>query len=388
MTTRPKRSNGDGSIYFDKSRSRWVATVTLPDGPRRKRTAVKKSEAQSLLRKMLADLQVDGGICDQKSRFGDLSSLWSVKVLEARHMAPTTRDAKRWALDRINRELSTTRLVDLTPDRIEDALGTMAADGLSRQSLIKIRSVLNQVCKFGERRDLLRRNPVPMVELPPGLAMGSEGRALTAAQANVLLEVASTHRLNAMWLVMLMLGLRPGEAAALHWANVDMGQGKLHVRQNLRKIDRVFEVSDELKTKKSRRSLGMPSRLIDALAEHRLAQASERDAAGEAWDTRWPDLVFTSISGSPLDASNLRRTFKELTVSAGLGEWAPNHLRHSCVSLLSALGAPLEEIADLAGHDGTRMTSGVYRHGVTPSVDVAVDRMEQLFGDLAADCER
>ena len=73
-------------------------------------------------------------------------------------------------------------------------------------------------------------------------------------------------------------------------------------------------------------------------------------------------------------------TGRELLTAAGIGHWAPNELRHSFVSLLHAAGVPLERIADLVGHDGTRMTSGVYRHLVDPVVSHAVDPVNRMFG--------
>ena len=380
MARHHKRSNGEGSLFWDDSRERWVAQLTVPDGTRKKRTAKKRREANRLLTEMLVDLEVNGGVFDQKSRFADLSSLWREKVLMAKDMAPKTRDVKRWALDRLDDELSTVKLVDLNVDRIEKALGTMAAEGLGKGSLIKVKSVMNQVCVFGERRDLLRKNPVPVVELPAGLAKPDDGRALTIDQARALLAESASHRLNGLWTTMLMLGLRPGEAAALHWSDIDLDGQELHVRRNLRKVEGAFEISDELKTQRSRRSLRMPPPLVEALRGHREVQDSEREAAGEAWDQGWPDVVFTSLVGTPLDPSNVRRMFKELTNSAGLGEWSPNELRHSCVSILSSQGVPLEEIADVMGHDGTRMTSQVYRHIVTPSIGAAAGPMEEVFG--------
>jgi integrase len=380
MALHHKRSNGEGSLFWDDSRERWVVQLTVPDGTRKKRTAKTRREANRLLTEMLNDLEVNGGVFDQKSRFADLSSLWREKVLMAKAMAPKTRDVKTWALDRLDDELSTVKLVDLNVDRIEKALGAMAAEGLGKGSLIKVRSVMNQVCAFGERRDLLRKNPVPVVELPAGLAKPNEGRALTIDQARALLAESASNRLNGLLATMLMLGLRPGEAAALHWSDIDLDGQKLHVRQNLRKVDGGFEITDELKTAKSRRSLTMPHPLVEALHRHREVQDSERETAGEAWDLGWPDLAFTSLVGTPLDPSNVRREFKELTNSAGLGDWSPNELRHSCVSILSSLGVPLEEIADVMGHDGTRMTSTVYRHINTPSIGAAAGPMEDAFG--------
>ncbi len=51
------------------------------------------------------------------------------------------------------------------------------------------------------------------------------------------------------------------------------------------------------------------------------------------------------------------------------------------MSLLSAAGVPLEEIADVVGHQGVRMTAEVYRHRINPVVDRGVEAMEALFGD-------
>lgn len=110
-----------------------------------------------------------------------------------------------------------------------------------------------------------------------------------------------------------------------------------------------------------------------------LSMAPERLKVGRAWHDL--GLVFSTEIGTLVDPSNYRRQLSKVTEAAGLGHWSPNELRHSAVSLLSAAGVPLEQIADVVGHDGTRMTAGVYRHAVTPSVDAAVAPMEALFGN-------
>jgi len=375
-----KRSNGEGTIFHEEARNRWVALLTLPDGSRRKRTAMTKREASQLLRQMATDVQNTGGVFDERSRFQDLSGLWREKVLESKAMAPATRTAKTWALDRLEEELGRVRLVDLKADRIEDALENMLASGLGRESLIKVKSVLNQVCRFGERRDLLRKNPVGVVELPAGMPKALEGRALTEDQARCLLAASGSHRLDALWKVLLMLGLRHGEATAIHWEDIDFDNQVLRVRRTLHKVDGAFQISDQMKTKKSRRNLDMPMPLIEALSAHRDRQQSERDSAGARWSGLWSDLAFTTTTGTPLDPSNVRRDLSALAGAAGLGHWTPTELRHSCVSILSAAGVPLENISDVMGHDGTRMTWGVYRHVLTPSIGAAAGPMSKVFG--------
>ncbi len=123
----------------------------------------------------------------------------------------------------------------------------------------------------------------------------------------------------------------------------------------------------------------MPPPAVAALRAHRRRQAAGRLAAGSRWSADWPDLVFTTLTGTPIDASNLRRYLTRITKQAGLGHWHPHELRHSAASIMSAAGVPLERIADVLGHDGVRMTALVYRHTVTPSVNGAL-----VMGDLLA----
>ena len=50
------------------------------------------------------------------------------------------------------------------------------------------------------------------------------------------------------------------------------------------------------------------------------------------------------------------------------------------MSLLSAAGVRLEDVADVVGHATTRMTHQVYRHQVTPTVSTGEGRDGALFG--------
>lgn len=103
----------------------------------------------------------------------------------------------------------------------------------------------------------------------------------------------------------------------------------------------------DTKTAKSRRTLALPQAAVQALKEHRKQQMEDRLAAGALWQEH--GLVFASAIGTPLDAANVRREFRKITEAAGLGTgWAPRDLRHTFVSLMSADGVPIEEIARLA----------------------------------------
>jgi len=134
----------------------------------------------------------------------------------------------------------------------------------------------------------------------------------------------------------------------------------------------------DTKTVKSRRTLALPQTAIQALREHHKQQAEDRLAAGALWQDH--GLVFTSTIGTPLDASNVRLEFRNLMEAGGLGAgWAPRDLRHTFVTLMSADGVPIEEIARLAGHNQTAATELVYRHELRPVITTGAEVMNRIL---------
>ncbi len=134
-----------------------------------------------------------------------------------------------------------------------------------------------------------------------------------------------------------------------------------------------------MKTRLSRRTLELPNDCVVALRAHRRWQTQRRMRS----EARWPDndLVFTTRRGTPLDAANVRRAFRQIAELAGLHaeEWTPRELRHSFVSLLWSAGIPIEDIAHLVGHANTRTTEKVYRKELRPVLRRGAKAMDDLF---------
>jgi len=373
--TMAKRANGEGTIYKDSASGRWVGAIAV-DGRRRKVKARTRDEVRKRLDELKRTTYDGGVVVDGNMTVRQLVALYEAKALTTRGRRSNTVDSHRWALVTMTKHLGAKRVRKLTVDDVEDAL---AATGLSHASLVKVRSVLAQAFDFGQRRQLVAHNVVRLAELPTDARRSDDGRAFTVEQAQTFMTVAHGDRLEALWFVMLGLGLRPGEATALSWADVDMRQRRLHVRCSLKRERGAFVLDERLKTSRSRRTLDMPPFVVEALQAHRGRQRVERLAAA-LWPSEWVDLVFVTVHGTPIDASNLRRAFRNLTAEAGLGQWHPHELRHSAASILSDAGVPLEHIGDVLGHDGTRMTARVYRHAIGPSVTAAAEPMQKVLG--------
>jgi integrase len=181
----------------------------------------------------------------------------------------------------------------------------------------------------------------------------------------------------------LLTGGRTEELRALRWEHVHL-EARTDVVPAVPphvEVWRSTRVDGDTKTKRSRRTLALPGRCIEALRRQRAQQLADRLAAGERWQET--GLVFTTSIGTKMAAENVRRDFRRaLALVPGIdpSEWTPRELRHSFVSVLSDAGVPVEEISRLVGHSGTTVTELVYRHQLKPVIQTGATVRDQLFG--------
>lgn len=372
---------GDGSVFWNAKRQRWVGifTADVDENGKRIRRSVsdkKKTEARRKLRVLQREV-LDGRPTPNGSmRLGTLLDKWMTESVAPRSVSPNTLAGYRWAVDlHLKPGLGSKRLRDLAPDDVDTFLRHKLESGLSLSSVSRLRSALSSALRYGERYSFVGRNVAQLVDLPR--APQREGRSMTLEEARALLDVAKGERLEAVIYCGLMLGLRPGELLGLGWSDVDLDLGRLTVRRSLKREHNQLRLGKP-KTPRSVRTLDMPVAVDDALRAHKTRQARERLAAGPRWADM--DLVFATEVGTPIDPSNLRRDFARMTDRAGIGRWHPHEMRHSAASLLSHSGVSIESVADVLGHANIRTTSAIYRHQVTDSIDGAAAPMDRLFG--------
>jgi integrase len=371
-TTAHRRNRGGDAIYFDAANNCWTGAVSLgfaPDGKRRIRrkvTGKTKTQVKDKLKALRREL--DAGIHSSQSYTMALCiEDWLSQGLTG--LSPSTVANYRYLADHAVSRLGAVKLRNLTAKHVQVALAELSGS-LSTRSLRLVHQIIERAITHAQAADLVGRNVASLITAPEG-RNGRPSRSLTLDQATAVLEAAQDSPLHAYVVLSLLAGLRTEELRSLLWADVDLDQGTVAVYRSVR-------ASGDTKTPKSRRVLKLPVKAVDALKEHRSEQAAARLKAGELWQDH--GLVFASAMGTPLDAHNVRRSFRAITKAVGLGrEWTPRELRHTFVSLLSANDVNLEDIARLVGHSGTSVTERVYRHEIRPSLTQGAEIMDHLF---------
>jgi integrase len=379
-----RRGHGEGSV-FQRADGRWVGVADLGVvGGRRRRKYVygeRQADVIAELRNVREQLAKGLPAPDDQLTVNHLLDQWYADVL--RHqVAPSAYENYTLIADKhVRPALGRKRVAKLTPADVDALMSAKLDEGLSVSTVRRIRAVLAQALGQAERWGLVARNVASVTRGPR--ERRKEGRTLTPPQVQTLLGALETHRLGALYLTMLGLGLRRGEALGLRWVDVDLDRATLIVQRALKyeRVDgKATLVLGEVKTAKSRRALNVPAPVVDALRSQRARQAADRLAAGSAWDDAGLGLVFTTALGGPLDPRNIYRDFTTLCERAGLGRWHPHELRHSAASIMLAEGVPIEVVSDVLGHSSIRMTADVYAHLLEPQRKAAADAMAAALG--------
>jgi integrase len=372
---------GEGSVYEEKKTGRWIGELRVGLG-RRRVTGWTRQEAMEKLDKIRAESNAGVNVGDHTS-LGEWLDWYMETVVATKD--PNTHYSYQWAVSQLG-PLRGCLLRDLSPFDVEELLKKLSTSKrpapktggnkrtkrggrskpLSKSSLNRIKMVLGAALYEAERRQLVTQNVARLANLPANARKPTARRSLTVEEARSFLDVIRGKDDEALILVALTMGLRPGEVTGLPWKAVDLNAGTLEVRQALKRLpDGTLKITTP-KTD-SYRTLRLPAGLIESLRSHRQSQRKTR-LATLAWEDH--GLVFTNAIGRPIDSSNLRRMVKNYATLSEVGHLSPNELRHSATSLLVECGQPLQDVADMLGHRDIRMLAQTYRHKIRPVVDV------------------
>jgi integrase len=279
-----RRSRGDGGLYWDRRRGRWIAAITVgyaPSGKRivRRASGTSKTAAQRKLKEIIRDYEDGLTISPGGYTIAQAVRDWLAHGLSGRSQETIT-TCTILSNTHIIPALGARKLKDLRAEDVDKWLAAKSQT-LSTATLHRLHSCLNRATKRAMARDKVRRNVVDLCTVPTGQP-GRPSKALTMAEAEAVLQAAERSRMHAYIVVSLLTGARTEELRALTWDHVDLDgepDGRLPVPPHVA-VWRSVRAGGDTKTGRSRRTLALPKRCVDALRDLRDRQDQEREAAG------------------------------------------------------------------------------------------------------------
>ncbi len=354
------RKNNQGKIVG------YYAVINYVDANgnrrQRKRSARTRDDAKTLEAELVTKRAKEGGasLTPAKETVRSYLDHW----LEGVQVAPSTKTRYESLIAHVSREVGDTPLQKLTPMQVQGVYVKMRERGLSAKTALNVHRVLRMALTDAvETFHLIPENPASK-KLAPRAAT-YEPHPPTPEQTRRIIEAAASTPLAALVAVAAYTGARQGELLSLRWEDVDLDGAALSVRKS--------------KTKSGHRRIPLTPATVDLLRQHRKRQNEQRLLLGPAWTDS--GLVFTSAIGTPIDDSNLRRSWTTICRNAGV-KVRFHDLRHGFATFLLSQNVHPKIVSSLLGHSRITITLDTYSH-VIPALGLEAQAIAGLDAALS-----
>jgi len=256
---------------------------------------------------------------------------------------------------------------DLTAFFGELPLAALEVDDIGRW--IKYLETINKPKTIGNKHGFLSAalaaavptqipaNPCAGRRLPRGLGDDDEIRMLTREEFDLLLA-STTEYWRPLVEFLVVSGCRWGEAAALKPGDVDRKACAVKIRRAWKHSSDGYTIG-ATKTKRSRRTIKIPKRILDQL-----------DYSSE--------YLFTNRAGGPVRYPGFRQRVWDPAVARAKLDPAPtpHDLRHTCASWMLNGGVPSAVVSRHLGHESIKITHDIYGDVDAASAQLAADFMD------------
>ena len=383
--------NADGSI-FQRKDGKWVASIITgksENGGVKKKYFYGKSEneVRKKLKAFKSQLEKGEYVNVIKTDLASFLRDWLHDELSLT-LKPKAYDAKEYVIEKIIiPNIGSYQVGNITRDDIQSFIKTISAK-YARSTVKKAYDALNQRFKEAIINRSLIFNPCLGVKLPRvNESNKKEIRFFSREEMVEILDAADAVyptgtkvcRLGKAIHLLYYTGLRPGEAIALTWDDINYENKLINVNKNAVNVKNrgknenddsqsnyVTIIQTSTKTESGTRHVPMSSK-----AEAALKALQELNGCHK--------YVLAASTGRPITIRALEKMFHGIQSRAGIEEHGTLHsLRHTFASHMLESGVDVKVVADILGHSDVTVTYNTYIHVIKKMKMQAVSKLDVL----------
>lgn len=253
------------------------------------------------------------------------------------------------------------------------------------QSMInKVYNLLHAAIKEAASEDgeqLLRTDFMANIKKPQSNRMSSEPKPLTDEEINMLSHIASEIKIINVWIhILIYTGVRPSEALALMWSDIDYENRTIKIQRTLsyndfidpdtlEKIKPREPVITNLKNEKQgsrvnyqRRTLKVGDKILSILKDWEETVKSDKHLMRLKRKNGTENYIFSGSFGQFWLYEDYKQVYERLLKKHGLSVsvYNPYRFRHNCCTRLFRLNVNIKTIQMIMGDNTPDMVMRVY----------------------------
>ncbi|MDA1298404.1 MAG: site-specific integrase [Chloroflexi bacterium] len=380
MKTHIRRERGSGSWRKRGKSILLTYSITGPGGERQQmfETLTGPDATEKKAKDRLAAIRtgvVNGEVMAPTGEtLGGWAEYWIENVLEAKEQ--TRHWYARMLRQYVPEKLLSKRLSDFKTADVQAVLTKARKDGYAVATRRRVHAVLSGLFKGSVTAKKIAPGLNPMLGIKAPKLEHKRVEAPTLDDVMKVMRDVQHLPYSVAYHVLLAIGARRAEVAALTWEDVDLDARTIHISKSITRIKGKGLIVDTPKTMAGVRTVHIDRVTANALRTHRAEQAARVLASGGAVvDSGY---AFTLENGTVIDPQNLtqgwRKAAKRVGVKARLHD-----LRHVHATYLLGKGlASVKEVQVRLGHSSAATTLSVYSH-ILPGRD---EQVADAFGAI------
>lgn len=276
---------------------------------------------------------------------------------------------------------------------IKQLLKELDMNGLKYETQNKVRLLLNDMFNRAILDNFAISNPAKGIKIKREQEV--QCRVLLREEQKEFFECSLGTFYHNLFVVEVSTGLRPGEAYALKWEDIDLAKNLISISKTLlyQKLEgdskKTFRLGQP-KTKNSNRKIPINKQCREALLKQKRQQEIVMSKLEAKPIKGFEDLLFTTKYGTPINAeiqcdaiqnivqqiNMMRNDFEQMEMFSG------HCLRHTFASRCFEAQIQPKTVQQYLGHATLQMTMDLYTHVLEEYKIEEIDKLDELYDML------
>lgn len=272
------RYNGEGSLYFDKSKNRWYGVVTTgfdADGkPIRKKVSAKDhKEAKKKFDELKEQVRKGTYVDKDNSRLEDII-LFQIERDRSLNIIKDVSYLRRMETYKViqNSSIGKMPIQNITETNLLIFFNSVTH--YAQSYISKIYRSINSAFKYAQSKEIIYKNPLDQIKVPKSKIATKKISALTIQEQKLFIQVLhgpeANHNFRYIFELMLHTGMRCGEVIALdRYKDINFNTKQIYVRRTMTKDSKGKDILGEsAKTINGIRTISMNAACCKILKEY------------------------------------------------------------------------------------------------------------------------